>query len=257
MKIKLSLWILCLKFVILCGIEFNPCSLHSSVSDLVKYVVCAVQRGEWHIDPNSSVVLSSGCLLGKQKCISPLKIPAESEVSLSSPPPAAKNLKYQELATIAEAVVPKTWWQNSYADPKFLLTPTNSDFPKRMFDSKILSNKKLRNIYECVTRQQFIRKSFDFTASANVSSSCNAMSEPLLQKFFKLWGDARTSSEKMRDFDLKTLHKVWIGSDNNGELLVTAHEVLNYFYLRHGGIWTGCFAFEHSADCRGAIAGTQ
>ena len=33
-------------------------------------------------------------------------------------------------------------------------------------------------------------------------------------------------------------------------------QVLDHFYTNYGGVWTGCFRFEKSSACRGALAGT-
>ena len=47
----------------------------------------------------------------------------------------------------------------------------------------------------------------------------------------------------------------WIPSnENKGNLLITALEVLEHFYAKVGGIWTGCFKLKDSPDCRGAVA---
>ena len=32
-------------------------------------------------------------------------------------------------------------------------------------------------------------------------------------------------------------------------------QVLEHFYANYGGVWTGCFKFEKSSSCRGALAG--
>lgn len=176
----------------------------------------------------------------------------------------------------AEKVVPQTWWRRSFSEAALLLTPTNKDFPRRMFDIKVLSNKKLRNIYECVTRQQFIRKSLDFAVNShrNASSTdeeggpkkaapCVAMTESVVQRFHSLWSAAREDLEGSFSFSAPTGEvrspplRVWLPrTESTGQLLVAAQEVLEYFYRMHGGIWTGCFAMEKNADCRGALAGT-
>lgn len=235
----------------------DSCPVQTGVSDVVKRILCSVQLKKWSVPRNATALQNAGCLLGKKRCTEPMQAPLQSEVPESPPPPAAKNQRYQELATAAEQVVPSTWWRKGYADEKFLLTKNNGDFPRRMFEIKVLSNKKLRNMYECVTRQQFIRKSFDFAMNshANISSSaCVAMSDPVVVRFFGLWKSLKESmdgfvSQKDNNFD-------WLPkSTGGGELLMAAHEVLEYFYRSHGGIWTGCFAFERSSECRGALAG--
>lgn len=258
-----------LLLVTICGSISNEleCKYQVGVSEVVSAILCAVENRQWFIPNNSFALANAGCLLGKKRCDSVLQVPTEKDISVSGPPPSAKNQRYQELATAAEQVVPQTWWRKGYADPKLLLTPTNGDFPRRLFDSKGMSNKKLRNFYECVTRQQFIRKSFDFNTnsarnisstilssrSAGASATCVAMTEPLVQRFFQLWQQSKLLLDGK--FTSASPNKQWLPDPSStGQLLVSAHEVLEYFYAQHGGIWTGCFALEKSADCRGALA---
>jgi hypothetical protein len=87
-----------------------------------------------------------------------MAIPTEKDLPASPPPPDAKNQQYQKLSLIAEKVVPKTYWRDGYANDVLLLTHNDSDLPKKMFNYKSsLKNKKLRNMVQCITRQQFIR----------------------------------------------------------------------------------------------------
>lgn len=240
-----------------------------TISPAVRSIICAIDSGLWYIPPNAPALVNSGCLLGNNRCAATMHIPTESEVPVSPPPPDAKNAEYQKLATIAEKVVPQTWWRKGFSDEKLLLTANSREFPRKMFDNKVLSNKKLRNIYECVTRQQFIRKSFDFNtnAHANLTSNakglCQAMEEDVVKRFYEQWMLKKdhldgTFQETSSSSNTKSTVKLWLpNSSGDGQLLVGAHEVLDYFYGNHGGIWTGCFAFDHSSGCRGALAGKK
>jgi hypothetical protein len=116
-------------------------------------------------------------------------VPTEVEVRPSPPPPDALNKDYQRLATIAETIVPKIWWRDGFDHDKLLLSHNDSELPRKLFNIRQLSNKKLRNIYQCVTRQVFIRVSLDFNSSPPPlrKSKCDAMTEPVIMKFFELW----------------------------------------------------------------------
>lgn len=228
---------------------------------LAQRIRCAVESGEWFIPINSTSIQQTGCLLGKKRCETAVEVPNEASVAPSPPPPPAKNKRYQELATTAESVVPQTWWRKAFADERFLLTPTNSDFPRRMFESKTLANKKLRNMYECVTRQQFIRKSLDMSHgnknNSRYSGLCQAMSDPAIQRFLDLWTKSRYFLEKAVFESVRLSKKSSALLSEVETLVMAAQDVLEYFFRNHGGIWTGCFALEGSADCRGALAGTS
>jgi hypothetical protein len=51
------------------------------------------------------------------------------------------------------------------------------------------------------------------------------------------------------------LRTAWVPSKrDDGRLFMAAHETLQWFYTHTGGIWTGCFALQESAYCRGALA---
>lgn len=249
--------------------ESSSCDLQPGVSEIVRAIVCPIQLQYWKVPKNATAVQNAGCLLGKNRCSEVIKIPTPSDVSPSPPPPAAKNQRYQELAMMAERVVPQNWFRQAFSEPQFLLTPTNKDFPRRMFDIKVLSNKKLRNMYECVTRQQFIRKSLDFALNsqrdstmeensgknANNNAVCMAMKDPVVQRFYSLWTQAREHLDGSFSVVEEWQMKIWLPNvQSSGELLMAAHEVLEYFYRAHGGIWTGCFALEKNAECRGALA---
>lgn len=238
------------------------CDFHPSLSPAIHSILCAVEKGIWSIPSNTSALTNVGCLLGNKRCDSVMKIPTEGEVPASPPPPNARNAKYQELATAAEKVVPKTWWRAGYADDKLLLSHNHDELPRKQFDVKPLSNRKLKNIYHCVTRQQFMRKSFDFSKrGVHMESSvnktvCVAHQEPVVMNFFNLWQQAKGDLDgKFTEVDGV---KIWYPkSSDSGKLLMAASETLEYFYANYGGIWTGCFAFDSVPECRGALASKE
>jgi hypothetical protein len=185
-----------------------------------------------------------------------MKVPTEGEVPESPPPPPARNPTYQALALTAEKVVPSTWWRRGFADPKLLLSNNNDDLPRKLFDARLLTNKKLKNIYQCVSRQQFMRSSFDFVQSqaANETGKCQVLETTALKRFQSLW--QKYSTDLDGEYSKVNETAIWLpkGSES-GELFMAASDLLETFYTLHGGIWTGCFALERSVACRGALAG--
>jgi hypothetical protein len=251
--------------IILCSIACESCNF-VDLSRPLHSILCAVETETWKIPPDSPNLKNVGCLIGKNRCAKPLHVPTKEEVPVSPPPPKARNPQYQQLATIAETVVPKTWWREGFADDKLLLSHNNDELPLKLFDSSILSNKKLKNIYQCVTRQQFMRKSYEFdsnsfenSTSTSSDSQCVAMSQPVVLKFFSLW--EKHSKDMDGEFSHSSLPsgetiEIWVPKlTDQGALLLSATEVLEHFYTNYGGIWTGCFAYEKSPSCRGALAG--
>lgn len=235
--------------------ESAECDFYD-LSEPIRSILCAVETGHWKVSMDSSAIANTGCLIGKNRCDQVMKVPQETEVPPSPPPPDARNPTYQELALKAEAVVPKTWWRAGFADEKLYLSQNNDQLPRKLFDSRVLSNKKLKNIYQCVTRQQFMRKSLDFVENlqANSSTTCTAMSTPVAASFLDLWTKYRTNLDGT--YSEKNGLKIWFpSSSNDGSFLMAASEVLEHFYTNYGGIWTGCFAYEKSAGCRGLLAG--
>ena len=111
-------------------------------------------------------------------------------------------------------MVPRTWWRAGFSSDLLLLSHNDSELPRKLFDSSRAGNKKLRNIYQCVTRQQFIRKTVDLNApkdnlmyvlvymyficstfiyvcmrySGGSSGRCSSMDEAVVQSFLGLWG---------------------------------------------------------------------
>lgn len=243
-----------LLFAVIGKASLSDCQ-YEGLSLPVAYIVCAVQNGKWYIDMQSSAIKNVGCLLSSKKagrCDKPMHIPTPEEVPPSPAPPDAKIKEYQALATIAEKLIPKTWWRQGFASDLLLLTHNDTELPRRMLDVMRIRNKKLKNLVQCVTRQQFIRKSFSFQSSQH-SAKCKAASETVVQAFFKVWksdvsfSTTASSSSPTPEWSPNLAE--------NGKMLVSALEVLDYFYQNHGGVWTGCFQFDDSSSCRGALAG--
>ena len=229
---------------------------YKSLSEPVRAILCSVEEGIWSISKTAPALTSAGCLLGGKRCNSVMHIPTESEIPPSPPPPDALNKDYQRLATIAEKVVPKVWWRDGFDNDLLLLSHNDSELPRKQLNIRQLSNKRMRNMYQCVTRQVFIRVSLDFSNPSNsvaISSKCPSMSDPIVIKFHQLW----IEHKDMLGGVIKG--RVWYpdGGDNSNNLLVSALEVLQHFYDNYGGIWTGCFRLEKSPECRGALAGKR
>jgi hypothetical protein len=148
--------------------------------------------------------------------------------------------------------------REGFASDYLLLSHNDSELPKRTFSINSISNKKLRNLNQCVTRQVFIRKNYDFTKSTesnDLSSPCALMSDSVVQEFLRLWSASRSSLDG-EWLAIEGDARYWYpASKSSAEILVKAHEVLQLFYARFGGIWTGCFKLEKLPDCRGALAG--
>lgn len=230
------------------------------VGPSVSSVACSVERGAWFISTDSSAMKNAGCLLGGKGCSEKRHVPSMTEIPPSPPPLLAKNKQYQALAMIAESIVPRTWWREGFADPQLLLTTTDSELPRKQFDVSDLSSKKLKNLLQCVTRQQFIRKSFAFDEEEPIKgeAKCTAMADPVVATFLRLWqtGDNSVNfgGKLIKEFGSERM--IWTPEKEvDGELLVSALQVLDHFYANYGSVWTGCFKFDKSSPCRGALAG--
>ena len=243
---------------------------YSDISDSLQGVLCPIETGRWTIPREAPAVANCGCLLGGNRCKSVAHVPTRDEIPPSLSPPNARNKQYQELATIAEKVVPKTWWRDGFSNDKLLLTHNDSDLPRKLFDGSKLRGKKLKNIVQCVTRQQFIRKSFSFDvpmetnslhASSNAAKSpshCEALDDPAVAKFKELWSKSNHLGGVITRSDTEANGQFieWSPDNNDKDALrLSAVEVLDHFYAHYGGVWTGCFKMEKSPDCRGALAG--
>lgn len=226
------------------------------VSDPIASIMCSVESGKWSISPKSTAVLNTGCLLGGKRCKDVIRIPTESQVPPSPPPPDAKNKQYQDLAMKAEAVVPSTWWRKGFADHAFLLSHNDSELPRKQFDATPYSNKRLKNIVQCATKQQFIRKSFDFDGPADTVPKCTSMNELVVTTFLEQWNNEKGNmGGEWVSSDLNA-PAVWFPrTSDEGKLLLSAHEVVDHFLKNYGGIWTGCQRLDNASGCRGALAG--
>lgn len=106
-----------------------------------------------------------------------------------------------------------------------------------------------------------MRRSYDFhDPSFNQSeytAKCRAMENSAVIRFKRLWDEAKVNHfQGVTIQDPKSGLKSWVPNMNLFEpLLISASETMEYFYTNHGGIWTGCFAYEYNTDCRGALAG--
>ena len=230
------------------------------VSPSVSSVACSVERGAWYISTDSSAMKKAGCLLGGKGCSEKRHVPTMTEIPASPPPPPSNNPEYQALAMKAESIVPRTWWREGFADEQLLLTTTDSELPRKQFDVSDLRNKKLKNLLQCVTRQQFIRKSFAFDEEGPVKGElkCTAMTDPAVASFLLLWqtGDNSVNFGGKLLQEFGTHRMIWTPQKEvDGELLVSALKVLDHFYANYGSVWTGCFKFDKSSPCRGALAG--
>lgn len=256
--------------------------LNSEISPPVRAILNAVEKGIWKISYDSPIVQQAGCLVGSNKCETPRKIPSASELTPSPPPPDSKNPEYQRLAELSETFVPQTTFRQAFAHPDLLLCKNDNDLPAKLFSiQNNYSNKRIKNIHQCVTRQQFIRKSMDFQSntqqlvsthekaakglaeqdmkvSANLKdlNPCSMFDNPTVKRFADLWkiysnnlDGELISSDKSNELIFRSKHT------NNGELIVASMEVLEYFAQQFGGIWTGCFQMVKSSNCRGALAG--
>ena len=276
------------------------CVYDSKVSVHVQHMLCSVESGVWALPEAASAApyTESGCLLDPQghRCGTVRPIPKEEDTPASPPAPQSKNPDYHRFATQAERIVPKTWWRAAFSNENLLLSKNDKELPAKQFNErKSVENKKLKNIHQCVTRQNFIRKSFSFSQAMEDEESgetplanpidtganknvCLAAQEPSVQSFFKLFtkdplmgGEfkphpsngggggrapaASTEAGGAPPSPMQLQKNGWYPNKaHNGDIYMSAHETLTYFYTNAGGIWTGCFKVMRSSYCRGAIA---
>jgi len=191
------------------GTTSGLCVYDRAVSVHVQHMLCSVESGVWALPAAASAApyTDSGCLLDPQghRCGTVRPVPKEEDTPASPPPPQSKNADYHRFATQAEKIVPRTWWREAFANENLLLSKNDKELPAKQFDErKSLENKKLKNLHQCVTRQQFIRKSFSFSEATEAEESgdvpraspidngaqkniCSAAQEPSVQAFFKLF----------------------------------------------------------------------
>eukprot|EP00606_Chrysophyceae_sp_TOSAG23-5_P001367 GSChrysophyteH2.ASY1.ANO1.585.1 assembled CDS len=261
------------------------CSYWSDASEAVKHALCAVETGAWRIPPSSRAITEAPCLIDQAltRCQEGVRhVPTQKETPASEAPPEAKNKDYQRFAEKAEELVPKTWWRDGFASDQLLLSHSDKELPTKQFNErKSMNNKKLKNLVQCVTRQQFIRKAFSFSEDINTGTNpdigpsgskgdkCAAQQEPSVQAFFTAWTShsngnglfggvirkhADTSMLKAGEEGMPS--KGWYTNKENddGDLYIHATEALQYYYMNTGGIWTGCFKMAQSSYCRGGLA---
>lgn len=240
--------------------KINDLCTYQSLSEPIAAVLCAVETNTWFMLHNSSAFTDLGCLIGAGRCQRIMDIPTEDKVPVSPPPPDALNKEYQRLAEIAEKVVPDIWWRRGFANDLLLLSHNDAELPRKLLNVRQLPNKKLRNIYQCVTRQVFIRVSYDFAEDQEINMKklnikCAAMNSPVVQNFLQLWIQHKSSFGGDWLTTTGSNKKYWhSSSQGEAKLLLPALDVLQYFFTNLGGIWTGCFKMEKMADCRGALA---
>lgn len=205
----------------------GKCPRGGDMSDALASISCSVETGEWVISKQSLSYKNAGCLIGshwdgRDRCKEPISPPKETAVPKSPAPRDSLSKDYKRLAEKAEELVPKTWWRDGYANDLLLLSHNDKEGPSRQFSINVkLRNKKLRNLNQCVTRQQFIRKDFSFkdiTTPAGVGEggeadakfdravrqrrrlaggknrrpgSCTAFQEPVVRSFLTLWSADR------------------------------------------------------------------
>jgi hypothetical protein len=229
----------------------------SDVSVPISAIVCSIENRVWRIPAESPALVNAGCMLGAgpQRCAGVMHIPTQEQVPISPPPPNALNKDYQRLAEIAEKVVPQTWFRDGFDNPLLLLSRNDAELPRKQLNIRQLSNKKLRNMYQCVTRQQFIRSYLDFSLPVDDTGKgkkCAAMGEAVVQRFLALWQSDAGVGQMLGG---RLTNNVWLPDGTRGsDLLIAALEVVAHFFESYGGIWTGCFRLERNADCRGALA---
>jgi hypothetical protein len=83
--------------------------------------------------------------------------------------------------------------RKGFASDHLLLSHDDSELPRVQFSSRKIRNKKLKNIYQCVTRHPFIRKSYDFNNDLDPSTfkewearyNCSAMEVNSVHAFIR------------------------------------------------------------------------
>ena len=254
------------------------CDYNEHLSPAISSLLCAVERKHLTIHPDAKAVkaAANGCMLGRQigkngkesssRCNSILDVPTRQEVPKSSDPKLSTIKEYTRLATISESFIEKTWWREGFSSDYLLLSHNDSELPRNQFVISKLRHKKLKNIIQCVTRQQFIRKSYDMNVPGGIldrskfnkdeaKTNCTSFNHPDVQLFYKLW--MKNANKGMFDGTFRypeNPEKGWEPRHDDQSMRESALNTLGVFYDEHGGIWTGCFKFDRFPSCRGAIA---
>jgi hypothetical protein len=72
---------------------------------------------------------------------------------------------YQQFAEKAEEAVPRTWWREAFSHDALFLSGRDTQ-PLVQLKERPMRYKKLRNLYQCATRQVFIRQAFNVSGGA-------------------------------------------------------------------------------------------
>ncbi len=255
------------------------CSYSNDATIAMRHLACNVESGSWYVPSTARALKESPCLIDQidARCKAGVRhIPTEDEVPASDPPPDAKNKDYQRYAEKAEELVPSTWWRRGFSNDQFLLSHNDKELPYKQFNErKSMNNKKLKNLVQCVTRQQFIRKAFSFSRDIATGDSeqggptgekgdkCSAQQDPAVRSFYESWKAAELYGGVLRRHDSGAGATAggampdvgwYAAKKDNGALYMHAVEALQFYYANVGGIWTGCFRLTQSSFCRGGLA---
>ena len=218
----------------------NACSTPEPLKP-IQYMYCAVESGLWKVSLSESSNKTVGCLLGGQhRCKTVTMVPTANEILPSIPPPNSPDEKYHRLVTIAEKAVPMTWWRQGFDNDRFMFTRNNAELPRQQLFMHHPQNAKLHNMYNCATKESFIRMAFSGSAETD-DAACSSV-DPNLTEFHALW---------------ETHHTTLGGSDpeTKSALLQSATEVIQLFLDLFGKNTIGCTAIQEKVNCRGALAG--
>ena len=256
------------------GGPLHRCDYNERLSPAIASLLCAVEHKHLTINPEANALSSAGCMLGQKgkggmdtsRCSHSMHIPTKDETPKSPDPKVSTIKEYTRLAMIAESFIEKTWWREGFASDSLLLSHNDSELPRNQYVISKMRHKKLRNIFQCVTRQQFIRKSYNMNVVGGIldpskfdkeeaKTNCTAFEHPQVQTFYKLW--LQNLKDGMLGGSLRYTdnpEKGWEPRHDDLSMRESALGVMGVFYDDYGGIWTGCFKFDRFPLCRGAIA---
>ena len=209
----------------------------------IQNIYCDVESGVWKVSLPEASNKTVGCLLGGQhRCQTVTAVPTADEILPSIPPPNSPDEKYHRLVTIAEKAVPTTWWRQGFDNDRFMFTRNTAELPRQQLFMHHPQNAKLHNMYNCATKESFIRMSFSGSTETD-DAACSSV-DPNLTEFHALW---------------KTHHTTLGGSDpeTKSALLQSATEVIQLFLDLFGKNTIGCTAIQEKINCRGALAGEK
>ena len=254
----------------------EDCALEG-ISPVITSLYCNVEMGMYKIAQESPAITKAGCLLGSDPamCSQARKVPTSSTVGASPPPPEAKNKMYQKLAEAAERALPSTWFRKGFSHDSLFLSSKEQQ-PKVQLGDRPLRYKKLRNIYQCATRQIFVRKAFNVSGAATglyrhgakmmditqrAGATCAALENSAVQHFLERWHKEGGSGGLWGG---NMVGSRWTSTSSEGDetedaasmsLVDLSTEVLNYFLSSPAaGIWQGCFRLSGSPECRAILS---